>query len=92
MTAIDELAAALLAIAEALGRLNVAWAVGGSVASAAHGEPRATNDIDVIAALTEAQGAPSERAPTRAADLPIFVIRIAPGPTPPRCKDIVSSG
>ena len=31
------------------------WAVGGSLASAAHGEPRATNDVDVVAMLSENQ-------------------------------------
>lgn len=52
MTDPKELAAALGAIAEAFDRLSVTWAIGGSVASAAHGEPRATNDVDVVAVLT----------------------------------------
>jgi hypothetical protein len=55
MTETDELAATLLALKQAFGALNATWAVGGSLASAAYGEPRATNDIDVIAALDESQ-------------------------------------
>jgi hypothetical protein len=51
MTDIDELTATLAAIARALEALGVPWAIGGSVASAAYGEPRATNDVDVIAVL-----------------------------------------
>jgi len=38
-------------LAAAFGTLGVRWAIGGSLASAAHGEPRATNDVDVIALL-----------------------------------------
>lgn len=51
MTDIDELAATLAAVARAFETLGVPWAVGGSVASAAYGEPRATNDVDVVAVL-----------------------------------------
>jgi len=36
---------------EALDELGVVWAIGGSLASAAYGEPRATNDVDIIAKL-----------------------------------------
>jgi hypothetical protein len=32
----------------------VKWAIGESVASSAHGEPRSTNAVDVIAVLSEA--------------------------------------
>lgn len=39
---------------DAFETLGVAWAIGGSLASAAYGEPRATNDIDVIARLDDA--------------------------------------
>ncbi len=53
MTDPDEIGQALAAIARAFASLAVKWAIGGSVASAAHGEPRATNDVDVIALLTE---------------------------------------
>jgi hypothetical protein len=35
--------------------MSIRWAVGGSIASAAHGEPRATNDVDIIAVLSEAE-------------------------------------
>ena len=35
-----------------LGRLDISYVVGGSLASSVHGEPRSTNDIDVVAALT----------------------------------------
>lgn len=51
MTDPDELRRALLAVATALDALGVRWAVGGSMASTVHGEPRTTNDIDVIAVL-----------------------------------------
>src|SRR5687768_14981543 len=54
MTAIEELAATLRSLRLAFETLAVPWAVGGSLASAAYGEPRATNHVDVIAALDEA--------------------------------------
>jgi hypothetical protein len=54
MTDQDELGRALVAIADAFDALGVTWAIGGSLASAAHGEPRATNDIDIVATLDEA--------------------------------------
>ncbi len=53
MTDPDEFARALSSLAAALTSLSVTWAVGGPLASAAYGEPRATNDIDVIALLDE---------------------------------------
>jgi hypothetical protein len=53
MTSADELRRALERIATALDALAVRWAVGGSLASAAYGEPRATNDVDLIAELDE---------------------------------------
>lgn len=53
MTDPSELVVALTALSIALDSLPVTWAIGGSLASAAHGEPRATNDVDVIAPLTE---------------------------------------
>lgn len=54
MTDADELAAAVQALAHAFDTLGVTWAIGGSIASAFHGEPRATNDVDVVATLEEA--------------------------------------
>ncbi len=45
--------AALEQLVHALERLGVAYAVGGSVAAGAWGEPRATNDVDLLAALGE---------------------------------------
>lgn len=51
MTDPDELGIAIAGIADVLDALGVVWAVGGSIASGTHGEPRATNDVDVIAAL-----------------------------------------
>lgn len=53
MTDPDEIGRALVALARAFDALSVTWAIGGSIASAAYGEPRATNDVDVIAVLTE---------------------------------------
>ncbi len=51
MTDPDELGATLAAVAAALDSLGVRWGIGGSVASSAYGEPRATNDVDVVALL-----------------------------------------
>lgn len=56
MTDPDELGATLAAVAAALDALGVRWGIGGSVASSAYGEPRATNDVDVVA-LLDVQGA-----------------------------------
>ncbi len=53
MTDPDELGRTLAAVAAALDALSVKWAIGGSLASAAHGEPRATNGVDIIALLDE---------------------------------------
>ena len=38
-------------IADALTRLGVSYVIGGSFASSVHGEPRSTNDVDVVADL-----------------------------------------
>jgi hypothetical protein len=46
-----ELLAAIMPIAEALERLNVAYHIGGSVASSIHGIPRLTIDADLVADL-----------------------------------------
>jgi len=54
MTDPHELSRAVAAIAAAFDALAVIWAIGGSLASGAHGEPRSTNDVDVIAVLDEA--------------------------------------
>ena len=43
----------ILALADAFDSLRVQWAIGGSVASTTYGEPRATDDVDVIALLGE---------------------------------------
>jgi hypothetical protein len=40
-------------IVEALERLNIPYLVTGSVAAMAYGEPRLTNDIDIVAAIEE---------------------------------------
>ncbi len=48
--AIDPLAVAEL-LASILDRLQIAYAVGGAVASTLLGEPRATHDLDVVAAV-----------------------------------------
>lgn len=55
MTDPDEIGRTLVSIGVALDTLGVTWAIGGSVASSVHGEPRATNDVDVVAALDEQQ-------------------------------------
>lgn len=51
MTDPDELARALVDLVTALDALGRRWAIGGSLASGAYGEPRATNDVDVIVRL-----------------------------------------
>ncbi len=38
-------------VATVLDQLGVEWAIGGSIASSVHGEPRSTNDVDIIAKL-----------------------------------------
>jgi hypothetical protein len=53
MTDPQEIARALSELARAFDALSVRWAIGGSLASSAHGEPRTTNDVDVIALLSE---------------------------------------
>ncbi len=40
-------------IIEALDRLGISYLVTGSVAAMAYGEPRLTNDIDIVAAITD---------------------------------------
>jgi hypothetical protein len=50
----DELARAVGAVGAALDAVGATWAIGGSLASAVHGEPRATNDVDLVAQLSEA--------------------------------------
>jgi len=44
---------ALTPVVEMLERLGVAYCIGGSLASSAHGFPRSTNDADVVADLQE---------------------------------------
>jgi hypothetical protein len=51
----EELTRTVLALAGLLDEMGVAWAIGGSVASAAWGEPRATNDLDVVARMDPEQ-------------------------------------
>lgn len=54
MTApIDPIAVALT-VAEVLETLGIAHTIGGSIASSIAGEPRATIDIDIVAALSDA--------------------------------------
>jgi hypothetical protein len=51
MTAESELQETLARVGQTFDDLNVPWAIGGSFASTVHGEPRATNDIDIVANL-----------------------------------------
>jgi len=44
-----------LRVARVLDRLGVAYFLGGSLASSLQGEPRATNDIDLVVELGEEQ-------------------------------------
>lgn len=54
MTETEELARTLESLRRVFESLGAPWAIGGSLASAAYAEPRATNDVDVIALLDEA--------------------------------------
>jgi hypothetical protein len=54
----NDVAAAIVPVLKALEQLNVPHYIGGSVASSVIGEPRATLDVDVVAALGEEQAAP----------------------------------
>lgn len=49
----EPIAAATL-VAEILDRIGVPYVIGGSFASSVHGEPRSTNDVDMVADLHEA--------------------------------------
>ena len=51
----NDLAQTLLSIAAAFETAAAEWAIGGSFASSSYGEARATNDVDVIALLSEKQ-------------------------------------
>jgi hypothetical protein len=50
--------AVALDVASILERLNIPYLVGGSLASAVHGEPRSTNDVDFMADLQPSHVAP----------------------------------
>jgi hypothetical protein len=45
--------AAVAPVAAALERMGVSYAIGGSLASSVYGEPRSTNDVDLVADLGE---------------------------------------
>jgi hypothetical protein len=62
MTDPDELGLAVAALADILDALEVRWAVGGSIASAAYGEPR-VNGLGRVGLLTAFGG-----------DAPIFLL------------------
>jgi hypothetical protein len=47
----DEVLRTIGRVAAALEQVGVPWAIGGSLSSALHGEPRSTNDIDFVAVL-----------------------------------------
>lgn len=65
MSAMRETLEVTLAVTGALERLGVRYVVGGSLASSLHGFPRATQDVDIVADLSEA-------------DVPRFVAALAP--------------
>lgn len=52
---ISDMERLLVTVARALESVPVAYAVGGSVASTRHGEPRMTNDVDVLVDLKAAE-------------------------------------
>src|SRR6476620_1727554 len=51
----NPLAMTIRALASALEKLGIRYAIGGSVASSVRGIMRATNDIDIVARITTAQ-------------------------------------
>lgn len=53
MSAVLEVVEVALAVAHALDRIGVDYALGGSVATSLQGEPRSTNDIDFAVRLSE---------------------------------------
>lgn len=59
MSVQDELQTTLSTVGAVFDQLGVAWAIGGSFASTVYGEPRATNDVAVVARL----GTRGHRAP-----------------------------
>jgi energy-coupling factor transporter ATP-binding protein EcfA2 len=65
MTAGLEVVDIALAVGQALERMGVDYALGGSVATSLQGEPRSTNDIDFAVRLEEA-------------DVPSFVAQLGP--------------
>lgn len=65
MSAQDELIGAVTPVAEAFDRLGVAWYIGGSIASGAFGEFRATNAVDVVADLRLQHASPGRCARRR---------------------------
>ena len=72
-----------LRIGEVLDRLEVAWIVGGSVASSIHGIPRATQDIDLVADLRRMHVMALTQCPVNPARRPA----IPWGRNPLRCAD-----
>jgi hypothetical protein len=59
---ISELLAITLRVVQELDQLNVPYLIGGSLASALYGEPRATIDADIVADLKTEHVAPLARA------------------------------
>jgi hypothetical protein len=52
---------ALTPVVETLERLGVVYYIGGSIASSAHGSPRSTNDVDLVADLQAHHVKPFDR-------------------------------
>jgi hypothetical protein len=50
---VEEAIAVTLQVTKVLESLGIAYLVGGSLASSLHGEPRATQDVDIVADLQE---------------------------------------
>lgn len=60
----------LLLVTDVLESLGIAYCIGGSFASSAYGEPRATRDVDILAAF------PADKAPPFAARIePDFFVQ-----------------
>ena len=60
-----------LAVAALLDRLGVAYVTAGSLASSLHGEPRSTDDLDIVADLSRSQATSLVQAARMAENQPL---------------------
>lgn len=60
-----------------LDALGVAWVIGGSIASSVHGEPRSTQDVDMVVALIRRHVTPFAKAIGRDYYVDVDAMRVA---------------